>query len=106
MKDFEYARKYLNTTCRIFGMEHDTILKLGMLMQGHTAGCITTSQLNFVKVPQISRHSCLQTLRGETPIIRQKYARSEACGGCCSDPEMPPCYHMHRPDALGTGLMK
>jgi len=55
MKDFECARKYLSTTCRMFGVEHDTILKLDILMQGHTAGCITTSQLNFVKVrPNLS----------------------------------------------------
>ena len=106
MKDFECARKYLNTTCRMFGVEHDTILKLGMLMQGHTAGCITTSQLNFVKVSRISRHSCLETLRGKTPNVRQKYAGSGAFDGCCLNPEMPPCYHMQRPDAPGTDLIK
>ncbi|MBT4276913.1 MAG: hypothetical protein HN758_01590 [Verrucomicrobia bacterium] len=106
MKHFECVRKYLDMTCRMFGMEYSNILKLGMITQGHTACCITTTQLNFVEVLQIPPHSCPETLRGETPVVRQRYAGSGAFDGCCLNPEMPQCYHMHRPDAPGTDLMR
>ena len=71
MQHFECVRKYLDMTCRMFGMEYDTILKLGMITQGHTACFITTTQLNFVEVLRIPPDSCLEALRGKTPIVKR-----------------------------------